>query len=29
MKTLAKLDITKEKFEVAPTAHHTMGGNKI
>lgn len=29
MKTLAKLDITKEKFEVAPTAHHTMGGIKF
>lgn len=28
MKTLAKLDITKEPFEVAPTAHHMMGGIK-
>ncbi len=26
MKTLSKLDITKEAFEVAPTAHHAMGG---
>lgn len=26
MKTLSNLDITKEAFEVAPTAHHAMGG---
>ncbi|MHA2276072.1 MAG: fumarate reductase/succinate dehydrogenase flavoprotein subunit [Candidatus Kariarchaeaceae archaeon] len=29
MKTLAKVDITKEPVEVAPTAHHTMGGIKF
>lgn len=29
MKTLSDIDITKEPFEVAPTAHHAMGGIKF
>ncbi|MCL5115765.1 MAG: FAD-dependent oxidoreductase, partial [Firmicutes bacterium] len=27
--TLADLDITKERFEVAPTCHYTMGGLRV
>jgi succinate dehydrogenase / fumarate reductase flavoprotein subunit len=27
--TLANVDITKEKFEVAPTVHYTMGGLRV
>ncbi|PSR34054.1 MAG: fumarate reductase/succinate dehydrogenase flavoprotein subunit [Sulfobacillus benefaciens] len=27
--TLADVDITKEKFEVAPTCHYTMGGVRV
>ncbi|MCL5972365.1 MAG: FAD-binding protein [Firmicutes bacterium] len=27
--TLADIDITKEKFEVAPTCHYTMGGVRV
>lgn len=27
--TLADLDITKERFEVAPTCHYTMGGVRV
>lgn len=27
--TLADLDITREKFEVAPTCHYTMGGVRV
>lgn len=28
-RTLADIDITKEKFEVAPTCHYTMGGLQV